>query len=292
MTNENSACIGELQYGQNGKSGKQNRVFKSEAKRTLFAADNLYKAVMSHFTVGIISGGFLFMTLYIPDLTRIFFSDFLSKKSVHALSITLNIILVMIFSFFFFAFFTGSYILAARMKDEQDKTPGAPKYASLSAMLIPLNSHKNARRTFVLYSILAAELSVSVIPSVLVFYMIKMTELDRIAVFVIELIVALCSAFACIFFIMLLAPLPYVMAENKGDDAVELYRKSASAALCGMWRCYALLFSFIPLILLSILTFGLLFFAYTLPYMTISFAKAGEYLYYIENPERKKENET
>lgn len=292
MTNDTTAFIGELQSEQKRKSGKQNRYFKSEARRTLFAADNFYKAVISHFIAGTASGGFLFLTLYIPDLARIFFSDFISEKAVKSLAVTANVILFIIFSFFFFAFFLGAYILAARMRDEPDKEPGAPKYASLSAMLMPLGCLKNARRTFALYLILASELAASVMPTVFVFSFIKYTDLNGFSAFAVKALVVFCSAFACIFFIMLFSPMPYVMAENRGEGALRLYVKSASAALCGIWRCFALLFSFLPLILLSILTFGVLFFAYVLPYMTLSFAKAGEYLYYIENPERKKENET
>lgn len=292
MTNGNSAFIGELQSNQKHKSVKQNRYFKSEAKRTLFASDNFYKAVISHFIVGIFSGGFLFLTFYVPDLVNIFFSDFLSEKAVTALSLSLNIILTVVFSFFFFAFFAGAYILGAKMKDEPDNEPGAPKFASLSVMLLPLSTLKNARRTLVLYLILAAELAASVLPSVFVFSFIGRTELSAVSAFFVKLLVVLCSAFACTFFIMLFAPMPYVLEEDKDAKASVLYRKSAGAALCGIWRCYTLLFSFIPLILLSILTFGVLFYAYALPYMTLSFARAGEYLYYIENPERKKENET
>lgn len=291
MTNENYAFIGELESKQTQKSGKQNRYFKSEAKRTLFAADNYYKSVISHFIVGTASGGFLFLTFYIPGFVQIFFSDFLSKKSADALTAALDVVLIIIFSFFLFSFFSGAYILASRMKDEPDNEPGAPDYSSLSAMLIPLNSLKNARRTFALYLILTAEIAVSVLPSVFVFLFIGRTELDPFAIITVKAVVIMCSAFACLFFLMLFVPMPAVMAENKDEGAVALYKKSASAALCGIWRCYALLFSFIPLILLSALTFGVLFFAYTLPYMTISCAKAGEYLYYIENPERKKENE-
>ena len=287
MNNDAAAFIGEIQTQQKRKSGKQNRYFKKEAKRTLFAADNFYKAVISHFIAGVLSGGFLFMTFYVPGLTQLFFSDFISENAVNALATALNIILYIIFSFFFFAFFFGAYILAARMRDEPDKEEGRPKYSSLSAMLLPLNCLKNARRTFALYLILAAEITASTLPSALVFTFMRSTDLGGLPAFLIKALVVFCSAFACVFFIMLFAPMPYVMAENKGAGAAELYRKSASAALCGIWRCFALLFSFIPLILLSILTFGVLFYAYALPYMTLSFAKAGEYLYYIENPERR-----
>ena len=154
-------------------------------------------------------------------------------------------------------------------------------------MLIPLNDLKNARRTLCIYLILAAELAVPVVMTVLAFSYIGMLEINVVFVIMIKIAVALCSAFVCLFFIMLLVPMPYIMAENKNASAPELYKKSASAAMCDMRRCYALLLSFLPLILLSALTFGMLFYAYTLPYMTVSYAKVGEYLYYLQNPERK-----
>ena len=292
MNNDTSAFIGELQSNQRLKSGKQNRYFKSEAKRTLFAADNLYKAIISHFIVGIISGGFLFLAFYLPDILKSAFKGILNENALSALSATLVVLLCVIFSVFFFAFFLGAYILASKLKDEPDTEPGRPKFASLSSMLIPLNNIKNARRTFVLYLILASEIAVSVLPSVLVFMLIGQTGSNGMAALAVRIIVLSCSAFLCVFFTALFAPMPYIMSENKSANAVQLYKKSASAALCGIWRIYSLLFSFIPLILLSVLTFGVLFYAYALPYMTISFAKAGEYLYYLENPERKKENET
>ena len=292
MTRDDPAFVGELQSNQRRKSKKQNRYFKSEAKRILFAADNFYKSVISHFIVGITSGGFLFMTVYIPDIVKTAFNGILGEKAMSALTVTLNTVMYVVFSAFFFAFFSGAYILASKLKDEPDTEPGKPKFASLSSMLIPLNNLKNARRTFVLYLILAFELAASVLPTVLVFAFIGQSGLNGMAALAVRTVVLSCSAFMCVFFVALFAPMPYIMAENRGANAVRLYKKSASAALCGIWRVYALLFSFIPLILLSILTFGVLFYAYALPYMTISFAKAGEYLYYLENPERKKENET
>lgn len=292
MTDQNVIFVGEIQKTQFNKSGKQNRYFKSEAKRTLFAADNFYKAVMSHFICGAASGGFFFITYYVPGLVEIFCSDFLSEKAVTSLSNTINVILYILFSFFAFAFFFGVYILASRMKDEPDSEPGAPQFASLSAMLLPLGSKKNARRTFGLYLILAAELTASVAPVVFVFSYIEYVSFTPFASFAIKAVVLLCSVFTCLFFAMLFVPMPYVMAENKDANAAVLYKKSASAALCGIWRCYSLLFSFIPLLLLCVLTFGVLFYAYALPYMTLSFAKTGEYLYYLQNPERKEENET
>ncbi len=292
MTQDNTAFDYRADENQPQKSIKQNRFFKSEARRTLFAADNFYKAVISHFISGTVSGGFLFMTIYTPGLVELFFADFISRQATVTMSTTVNIILMIIFSFLAVSFTFGAYYLASKMKNEPDSEPGAPDYASLSAMLLPLNSLKNARKTVFLYLILAAELTVSVMPAVYVFSNIAQTGVGLFTAFLIKTTVLSCSAFACIFFLMLFVPMPYIIDENKGASALTLYKKSVSAALCGIWRCFALLFSFIPLILLSVLTFGVLFFAYTLPYMTLSFAKVGEYLYYIENPERKKEDET
>lgn len=290
MTDQ-TAYIGELQRNQTNKSAKQNRYFKSEAKRTLFAADNFYKSVISHLICGMVSSSFLYMAFYVPDLCYIFFGDFLSEASVGLLSKTVEVILYVLASFFFFAFSAGIYTLASNMKDEPDSTPGAPSVASMADMLTPLNSFKNFGRTFALFLIVAVELTVSVLPSVFVFLLSDQAGLGTFSSVVIKIVCVQCSAFACAFFLSLLVPMPYVIKEDESIGAFAAYKKSASAALCGIWRVYALVLSFIPLLLLSAVTCGILFFAYVYPYMSLALSKAGRYLYYIENPERRHINE-
>ena len=142
-----------------------------------------------------------------------------------------------------------------------------------------------------LYLIYAFELLAAVAPSVFVILYADSTGVGAFAAALIKITSVSCSLFIAVFFTALLAPLPYVLREDDGIGAFSAYKKSVAAALCGIWRIYSLLFSFIPLLLVSALTFGVLFFAYALPYMTASFAKAGEYLYYLENPERRQINE-
>ena len=85
--------------------------------------------------------------------------------------------------------------------------------------------------------------------------------------------------------------MPYALGAEPDAGVLELYRKSAKAAVRGAFRCVLMLLSFIPHLILSVLSFGVMFFAYTLPYMTLSMAKLGEYLYNITYFERKKTDE-
>lgn len=290
MTDQ-TAYIGEIQKNQSRKSAKQNKYFKSEAKKTLFSGDNLYKAVISHLICGMVSSSFLYMAFYVPDLCYIFFGDFLSQLSVGLISTVVRVTLYVLSSFFFFAFSFGIYTLASDMKSEPDREPGAPSPSSMARMLDPLKSFYSFGRTLAVFLILAAELTVSVLPSVFVFLFADAAGLDKFSAVTVEIICVLCSAFACAFFLSLLVPLPYVIKEDERVGAFTAYKKSAKAALCGIWRVYALMFSFIPLLLLSAVTCGILFFAFVYPYMSIALSKVGEYLYYIENPERRHINE-
>jgi len=286
-----TAFIGETQRNQSFKQIKQNRYFKSEAKRALFAADNFYKAALSHFICGVISGVFLFLTYYVPDLVYVFTSDFISEASAALLSQVINVILIVLFSFFLFTFFLGAYCFAASMKSEPDGTPGVPDLSDMSKMLSPVDSFKHFGRTLALYFIYAFELIVAVSPSVFVILYSDAIGIDGFTSALMKIVSVACSLFIVVFFTALFAPMPYVLQEDDNVGVFTAYKKSASAALCGIWRIYSLFFSFIPLMLLSALTFGVLYFAYALPYMTTAFAKAGEYLYYIENPERRHINE-
>ncbi len=287
----NTAYIGEIQKNQSFKGMKQNKYFKSEAKRALFAADNLYKAVIAHFLCGVISGGFLYMTFFVPDLSVVFFADFIGETSAKLLSTVVTVILAVLFSFFLFAFFLGAYTFSAGMRSDTDSTPGAPDPSDLSELLSPVNSMRHLGRTLTLYFIYAFEIIIAVSPSVFVILYSDAIGIGKFTAALMNTVAVACSLFIFLFFTALLTPLPYVLKEDDGIGAFSAYKKSAAAAMCGIWRIYSLFFSFIPLILVSALTFGVLYFAYSLPYMTAAFAKAGEYLYYIENPERRHINE-
>lgn len=288
---DNMTYVGEIQRDQRNKGAKQNRHFKAEARRALFASDNFYKAVISHLICGAMCGGFLYITYYTPDLFDMYFSALIGEKAAGLLTNTFNAVMYALFALVFMVFFAGVYTLAARMRETPDSEPGAVGYSSLSAMLDPISGFRNFRRTIVITLILTVELAVVAAPAVVVFIFADGTGMNGTLLFLLKAATVIPTAFICLFFIFLLVPMPYVTENDPGIGAFAAYKKSASAALCGIWRCYGLLFSFIPLILLSALTFGVLYFAYTVPYMTLSYAKAGEYLYTIANTERNEENE-
>ena len=281
---ENITYVGQAPSTHGGR--KLNRYFRKEARRVLFAADNYYKSVLSHLICGMFCGGFLYMTFYVPDIVRIVFSGVMSEEARKLFSATLNTVLILLFSFFLFMFFSGVFMLAADMKDEPDSVPGAPETADLSKMLTPLASGVRFRFFASLFIILALELSLSVLPSVFIFRYLSGAGIGAFASFLIKAAAVSASAFLSLFFIFLLLPLPFILENVKGIGVLHAYRESASIAVRGFFRCFSLLLSFIPHLLLSVLSFGVLFFAYVLPYMTLSMTKAGEYLYYSAITER------
>lgn len=270
---------------------KLNSHFRAEARRTLFAGDNYYRSVLSHLICGLFSGGPLFLSFYAPDLIGNVFGGSMSDEAVTLLSVSVNTVLYLISAFLFFASFSGVYILASRMKDEPDRVDGAPDPADLSVMLRPVGSGKSLCRTAGVFITLAAELSAAVIPAVYVISRVSGTGIDPFAAVAIKVVSVLIASFLSLFFLILLVPMPYVLEAEPEAGVLEIYRKSAGAAVRGAGRCILLLLSFIPHLILSVLSFGVLFFAYTLPYMTLSMAKLGGYLYNITNIERKKTDE-
>ncbi len=270
---------------------KLNSHFRSEARRTLFAGDNYYRSVLSHLICGLFSGGALYLSFYAPDLIKTVFGGSLGEESTALLSASVNTVLYLVSAFLFFAFFSGVYLLASAMKDEPDTAEGDPDPADLSMMLRPVGSHRSLSRTAGVFIILAAELALAVIPAVYVISRVSGTGIDPRAAAAVKIVSVIAASLLSLFFIILLVPMPYALEAEPDAGVLELYRKSAKAAVRGAFRCVLMLLSFIPHLILSVLSFGVMFFAYTLPYMTLSMAKLGEYLYNITYFERKKTDE-
>lgn len=282
MDNE-IAFIGEPIRKQKRKSIKQNRFFKTEAKEALFAADNYYKAVLSHFICGAACGGFIYLAQLAPKLI----SAVMTGGTAKALTVVICALLYILSAVFFCLFFAGVYRLATELESEPDVEHGKPELTKMSVMLSPVADISSFRRTLGISLVLLSALTLSALPSVFVISQSAKLGLPPAATVAVNAAVVFCSVFSALFFIFLSAPLPYVINGDKDIKVFAAIKTSAAASLTGMWRLYSLLISFIPLILLSAATFGVLLFAYTLPYMTVSFARAGGYLYNLYVTERK-----
>ena len=270
---------------QKNRIKKLNRYFKNSAKRTLFAGDNYHNAVIAPLICGMFSGGLLYLSFYVPDLIGEALAAAMNERAAALLTSTLDVIVYTVTAFLFFMFFSGVYVMCSRMKEEPDSRPGVESYSSFSDLFMPM-SGGNFSKYLVIFLILAVQLCAVIVPCVFICRGVGGIGIPAFAVFFVRLAATCACAFMCIMFFALLLPLPYVFEHEDDVPAVTAYKKSASAALPGVFRCCGLLFSFIPLLLLSVLSFGVLFFAYALPYMTLSAAKAGEYLYMIANTER------
>lgn len=268
------------------KGRKLNAYFKSEARRTLYAADNYYKSVLSHLICGMFCGGFLYLTFYVPDLVNTVFKATLSEEARELLSSSVNTVLILLFAFFLFAFFSGVCCLAAKLRDDPDRAEGAPDAADLSEILKPLGSRASFGRTAALFIILAAQLAAVTVSAAYVVRHAGGIGIGTPAAALVKIVSVAAASFMSLFFVFLFIPMPYVLRDRPGIGAFGAYRESARAALRGIGKCFKLLLSFIPLLILSVLSFGVLFFAYVLPYYVLSAAKLGEYLYYTANIER------
>ena len=287
---QNTVFVGEPAAAQKNRGRKQNRYFKTEARRTLFSKDNFHNSVISHLVCGLLSGGLLYLSFTLPQILNDALSGTLSERALYMLISTVNVVICVISAFLLFSFFFGVYTMHCMMREQDGSAPGTPRFSELSYMLTPVSGGR-FRSTALYFMILALQLCAVVIPTALICDGAGYVLHNALALFAVRAVLICACAFLCIFSVSLFLPLPYVLARGESTGALAAYGQSASAAFNGVFRFVGLLISFIPLLLLSALSFGVLFFAYTMPYMTLSAAKLGEYLYNTANTERSTINE-
>lgn len=285
------SLVGEPERKQKNKRGKQNRLFRSEAQATLMSGDNYYKSILAHLICILMSGGFFYAAYAVKEFGAEYGIGDMSEQAVSAFTLCLSVILCLIGAFLMFSFFLGAYILCCDMNAEQEPD-GSMHVSSLSSVMIPLSSKKNFKNTFVIFVIFALELLICSAPTVFICVNIGQTGLGPAAVFFIKLFMVICSIFVGLFFTFFLLPYPYVMKNSDEKSVFRMYAQSVKASLCDIWLGYNMILSFVFLLILSALSFGVLYFAYTMPYMSHSMAKVGEYLYKLSVTERNEINET
>ena len=237
------------------------------------------------------SGGFFYAAYLLAVYGASYGIGEMSAQAVVVFVTCICVILCLIGAFFLFSFLLGAYTLSCGMNGET-KPDGSMHISSMSAMLSPFSSGRVFKNTVITFLILAFELIVCFVPTVFVFSFIGSTGINGLTAAIIKIFVLLCSIFVGLFFIFLLLPYPYVTKNSNEKSPFRMYAASAKAALCDIWLGYNMFFSFIFLLILSALSFGVLYFAYTMPYMTHSMAKVGEYLYKLSTTERNDINET
>ncbi len=285
------SLVGEKPQNQKNKRAKQNRLFRSEAQATMLSGDNYYKSILAHLISVLMSGGFFYAAYLINDYVKAYGIGGMSEQAVSVFTLCVCVCLCIIGAFLLFSFMLGAYRLACDMNsDLPDKD--SMELHSVSAILAPLSDKKHFRNTLIIFFILALELFVCAAPTVFVFTYVGSLGFNGLAVFCIKLFTLLCSVFVGLFFVFMLLPYPYIAKSGAFDSPFRMYGASVKAALCDIWLGYNMLLSFTLWLILSALSFGVLFFAYTMPYMTHSMAKVGEYLYNLSITERNDINET
>ncbi len=285
------SLVGEPYHERKNNRAKQNRLFRSEAQATLMSGDNYYKSILAHLICVLMSGGFFYAGYLVIDYGRGYGIGGMTKEAVDAFTLCLCVILCLIGAFMLFAFLFGAYRLSCEMNaDLTDKD--SMEASSVSVILSPLSTKKDFRNTLVIFFILSLELFICAAPTVFVLVNAGTLGLNGFAVFMIKAFTVACSIFLGLFFVFLLLPLPYIVKNGAFHSPFRMYKESAKAALTDIWLGYNMLISFTFWLILSFLSFGVLYFAYTMPYMTHSMAKVGEYLYNLSITERNDINET
>ena len=285
------SLVGEQPQNQKNKRKKQNRLFRSEAQATLMAKDNYYKSILAHLICVLMSGGFFYAAYLVNSYGKEYGIGDMSAQAVSAFTLCLSVILCVIGAFLMFSFFLGAYTLCCEMNG-QTEADGSTRVSSLSAILTPFSSKRELKNTFVLFIILAFELFICTAPTVFIFRFVGQTGQNGFSVFMIKVFILACSVFVGLFFTFFLLPYPYISKNSNEKSVFRMYAQSVKASLCDIWLGYNMILSFVFLLILSALSFGVLYFAYTMPYMTHSMAKVGEYLYKLSVTERNEINET
>ena len=261
------------------------QAIKASARATLYTEDHFHKAVIACFLPIL-----FFCLLFVYIDAAAFFFDLLSgalpEILCQVLFVAVSLIAGAIFAFFIFAMIAGVYGFVSGLKTGEGSMTTIPDTADLNRILSPIASRGKMKETLFafLYFLLF------VIPAL--FPVILFVFLGRRFLFPdggILFAVITAALFVILFIYTMLvlydmAAVPYLSHDGISDQR-ERMRVSRRIMKKHRIEALRLLFSFVPLMVLSLLTLGLLLFFYVLPYMAIAYGKLAEsaYLEYKEN---------
>ena len=282
--------VGECVKKQKRVLMKRIRYFKSEAKSCMLARDNMYKTVL-YILVAVMLSASIIYTSGVMKTALENASGPMAQQSYALLGKVLYVILTIIGSFLLFSTLLGTYFSVTKMRCDTDIEPSGVSVTDTGAVLCLLNGKKNLRAAIVMFAtafILCMPVIISfavlntargMIPQGQTAYLLLYTAAAAVAV--------ICAILYLIFVLAMLLPLAYIDYEDMGFGKTLAFCFTAASG--NYLTVLKLMLSFIPGILVGIASFGVSLIVYTVPYMTFTLAKAGEYIY-LSNTERKKED--
>ncbi len=255
-----------ISVGEHAKHRRGVSFFKHEARLRLFEKNNLLKLIFAFFTVGIF-GAFAF---YLFDLCSFLNQTGLfrmSKESVALLVYSLQFMIGICGSYTVFAMLYGFWTMCISVCQTGDGEIGSLFYA--------FESQRRMRRCLCGYLITL----ISAVPGTVLFKLSLHITLGGVVFKYTAAIFAALVGIA-IFLIPMFFMLPYPL--GGGKTVGERLKSAYMTVKRHIFSLFVLTLSFIPLIIISVLSFGILFIIYTVPYISLSYASVVAYAKDVE----------
>ncbi len=252
-----------ISLGEHEKHRRGMRFFKSESRSRLFEKSNLTKLIFALLTVGIFSA----FAFYIFDVTSVLYSLNISRmteRSWRTAVTALRTLIGICSSFTVFGLFCGFYMMCVKIYENGNGAIGLIFYV--------FESKKRLRRAICAYVMSA----VALIPTAVLAYLSMNFAHESRFVRTCVISAALCIGIF-IFLIFVFFMLAYPLCREK--TFLKKLKSSFAVMKNHIFSCFVLTLSFIPLIIISVLSFGILFIIYTVPYTVLSFAVLGSYAF-------------
>ncbi len=250
---EQRISVGETAHRKRGVG-----FFKSEARYFTVRSDNLAKLIFAFLTVGIFAAFFIYIHDAVCSAPYLgIFS--LGVDSYNMLVKSLGYIVALLGTYTVFGLLCGYWVMCLDIC-----TTGRGK---LGKLLYVFESARRMRACLAGYLLTA----LSAVPGVILFAAVYSAKIQH-TVLRYALLSASVFVGAVIFLALIFLMMAYPVCEGKSIS------KRLKKSLCMMknhiFSLIVLTLSFIPLIIISVLSFGILFIIYTLPYICLSFASA------------------
>ena len=254
------------------------RYLKSEALAALYAKDNFYKTIIALFMPILV---FCTMLAYRDALSFIFtlLSEYMEPSACELLYRAVSGCSFAVFAFFIYASAAGSYEFISGLKTKRGVSAAQPDSADFAALLAPIASRTELKKTFLTFirTVLISGLCAFLLWILWIVCRIFLAEYETVFIICSSFLIAVLIGVIVHLFYCLLA-VPFLKRDGK-NNARERMRISCKVMRKYRFCAVRMFFSFIPLILLSLFTFGVLFFLYVLPYMVLSYGKLAEFAY-------------
>ncbi len=250
-----------ISVGERARHRRGTGFFTAEANGRLFEKNNLIKLILAFLTVCIFFGFFCYLFIVSPGITDINIFK-LSTDSVQSIVYALRVIIFFTGTYTLFGLCSGYYFLCVDIYENGEGELGKLFYA--------FESGHRMRKCLCGYVLTLLWL----LPFAVLFTLSMFFEHESLWV---RCLVTAFSSGVGIFFFLIFAFLSLAYPFGKGNSFGKRLKSSFILMKNHIFSCFVLTLRFIPLIIISVLSFGILFIIYTAPCTALSYAALSSY---------------